>query len=319
MEEQILHYYLKVFSIIFITLLLLLFFYIYTILSKNIILNKDILNIQKGQNFEKVLIDNFKNLSSTEIFIINKYYEINFLLFDKFIHFGDFYLENKISPLSLIQIITKSSNVINKITIIEGWSKKDLYKELLKHFKNIKNIPYDSIIADTYFIEKNKDFEFFLENLKNIKNQYFEKKLDNKIYNLLNQNEIMIVGSLIEREGLDREDKKKISSVIINRLKKKMKLQIDATVIFAITNGQYDLNRKLLIRDLKINHPFNTYQHYGLPPEPISYVGKETLDIIFENYGTEFLFYFFDNSLKGHIFSTNFEEHKNKLNEYRKK
>ena len=85
----------------------------------------------------------------------------------------------------------------------------------------------------------------------------------------------MIIGSLLEKEGLDEEDKKQISSVIFNRLDRKMKLQIDATVLFAITNGKYDLDRKLLRSDLKINHPFNTYIYKGLPPEPISYVGKK--------------------------------------------
>ena len=94
-----------------------------------------------------------------------------------------------------------------------------------------------------------------------------------------------------------------------------MKLQIDTTVLFAITDG--NLNRKLLINDLKIIHPFNTYVIDGLPPKPISYVGKKTLDIIFENYKSDFLFYFFNNSLKRHIFSKTFEDHKIKLNEYR--
>ena len=126
---------------------------------------------------------------------------------------------------------------------------------------------------------------------------------DNIVYKKFTENEIMIIGSLIEKEGLDREDKRKISSVIFNRLNKNMKLQIDATVIYAITKGQYNLKRKLLFSDLKIDHPFNTYIYNGLPPKPISYVGKETLDIIFENYKTDFLFYFFNNSLNRHIFS----------------
>ena len=98
-----------------------------------------------------------------------------------------------------------------------------------------------------------------------------------------------------------------------------MKLQIDATVLYAITNGKYNLNRKLLLSDLKFDNPYNTYMYKGLPPKPISYVGRQTIDIIFENYNTDFLFYFFNNSLKRHIFSKTFEEHKDKLNEFRNK
>ena len=98
-----------------------------------------------------------------------------------------------------------------------------------------------------------------------------------------------------------------------------MKLQIDATVIFALTDGEYDLERKILLSDLNINHPYNTYKIKGLPPQPISYVGKKTLDILFENYESEFLFYFFDKSLNRHIFSENYKKHKKKLYEYRNK
>ena len=92
--------------------------------------------------------------------------------------------------------------------------------------------------------------------------------------------------------------------------------QIDATVLYAITDGDYDLERKLLIKDLKIDHPFNTYLNKGLPPEPISYVGKKTLDILFMNNKNDFLFYFFNYSLNKHIFSETYKEHITKLNDY---
>ena len=69
--------------------------------------------------------------------------------------------------------------------------------------------------------------------------------------------------------------------------------------------------------ELKFESPFNTYLYRGLPPKPISYVGKKTLDILFENHKTDFLFYFFNNSLKRHEFSKTFNDHKKKLNEYR--
>ena len=201
---------------------------------------------------------------------------------------------------------------------LEGWSKINLDNEFPKHFDDFYTIPYNDVIADTYFFEKNKDFENLVENFKKIKKDYFAKYKDNPILDILNENEIMIIGSLIEKEGLNIEDKRKISSVIMNRLKKNMKLQIDASVIFAITNGKYDLERKLLFSDLKIDHPYNTYTNKGLPPKPIAYTGKKTIDIIFENIQTEFLFYFFDNSLNKHIFSKNYYEHLSRLNEYRK-
>ncbi len=316
LEELILRYYLKVFSITVIILIILNLYFFY-VLNKNIILKNDILTISKGEKLEKILNDSIKNLSNIEFFIINKYYQINYILFNKFIHYGDFYIDNNTTSIQLLKIITKASNTLNKITIVEGWSQKELFKELSKHFEEYENISYENIIADTYYYEKNKDFKYFLNNLNNYKNSYFEKYKNNSISELYSEKEIMIIGSLIEKEGLDINDKRKISSVIFNRLNKKMKLQIDATVLFAITDGDYNLNRKLLRSDLKFEHPYNTYKYYGLPPSPISYVGKKTLDIIFENYKSDFLFYFFNNSLNRHIFSNNYNEHVKKLNEYR--
>ena len=60
-----------------------------------------------------------------------------------------------------------------------------------------------------------------------------------------NTDDLLIIGSLIEKEGLDYQDKKNISSVIMNRLNKNMKLQIDATVLYALTSGSFNLNRKI--------------------------------------------------------------------------
>ena len=79
------------------------------------------------------------------------------------------------------------------------------------------------------------------------------------------------------------------------------------------------MQKLILKRDLKFDDKYNTYKYKGLPPKPISYVGRQTLDIIFENYQTDFLFYFFNKSLNRHIFSKTYEEHRKKLNDYRNK
>ena len=318
LEEQILRYYLKAFSLIFI-IFIFLFFYTVCLFNKNIEIKQNPISINKGDNIDEVLKNNILDVSMLEIAFVKIYLKINSFINNSIFHYGDFNIQSDSSLLDFLNIISKPSNVLFKITIVEGWSQNQLNLELSKYFKDFYTIPYQDIIADTYYLQKNSDFNFFLSKLQNYKINYFKKNKNNKLNDKFNINELMIIGSLLEKEALDEEDKKQISSVIFNRLDKKMKLQIDATVLFAITNGKYDLNRKLLLSDLKINHPFNTYIYKGLPPEPISYVGKNTLDILFENNKNDFLFYFFNYSLNKHIFSKSFKEHKEKLNEYRKK
>ena len=316
MEEQILLSYLKVFSIILIFVSILVLIFISNTLNKKIILINNSFEIKKGEKFENV-IDNIKNFSDFEKNTLKLYNYSQNLFFNKFIHFGDFYIKNDVSAIEFVITIYKPSNNYNKITIIEGWSKDKLNSELLKYFKDFREIDYNNIIADTYFFEKNIDFKIFLNKLKKTKTKYFNKYINHKLLKSFSKDEIIIIGSLIEKEGLDVDDKKNIASVIFNRLNKKMRLQIDATVLYAITDGKFNLDRSLTLKDLKFNHSYNTYLFDGLPPKPISYVGRETLDIIFENYSTDFLFYFFNYSLNRHIFSKTYEEHLKKLNDYR--
>ena len=102
-----------------------------------------------------------------------------------------------------------------------------------------------------------------------------KKNQNHELHNKFSFEELLIIGSLLEKEGKDDLDKKIIFSVIKNRLQKNMKLQLDATTIYAITDGTYDLDRDLLFKDLEIKHPYNTYYIKGLPPAPISYVKKQ--------------------------------------------
>ncbi len=316
MEEQILRYYIKAFSFYIIIILIGLIFYSTYAINKKHYFSKNIINISKGSSVSKVIKKNFTNINNFDEIIFKLYFSFHSFNKKKIIHYGNFQLGKNISFIKFINIISQPSNILNKITIIDGWSKTDLNNALSKYFTNFKTIEYEDILADTYYFKRDEGFDIFYDKLNNFKKNYLKNKPnDIKLEDI----EIMTIGSLIDKEGFDNIDKRKIASVIFNRLNKNMRLQIDASVIFAITDGKYDLNRNLTLKDLKFKHPYNTYKIDGLPPKPISYVSTKTIDIIFDKNDTDYLFYFFNKSLKRHIFSKNFEEHKKKLNEYRNK
>ncbi len=235
------------------------------------------------------------------------------------IHFGKFKLNENPNYYQILKSIVLPSNFYNKITIVEGWSKSDLNTVLFKNFDIFHELNYEKIIADTYMFA---DETSFIQFKKLLEKKYLLIKNKFKKHQLLEKysfDEILIIASLLEKEGIDYEDKRKIYSVIINRLNLNMKLQIDATVIFSLTEGKRDLKRKLNYADLKIEHPYNTYKNYGLPPKPISYVGYKTIELIFEDYKTDYLFYFYNSQENKHIFSKNYKNHLKRLNEYRSK
>ncbi|HUH07809.1 MAG TPA: endolytic transglycosylase MltG [Egibacteraceae bacterium] len=116
----------------------------------------------------------------------------------------------------------------------------------------------------------------------------------------------LIVASLIEREARIRDEQPVISAVIHNRLELPMRLQIDATVLYAL-GGHKD---RVTFEDLEVDSPWNTYAVDGLPPTPISGAGRSAIDAAAAPADAEYLYYVVINPETGeHGFSTTLEEH----------
>lgn len=116
--------------------------------------------------------------------------------------------------------------------------------------------------------------------------------------------EVMTLASMIEAEAKDGEEREMISAVYHNRLKRGMLLQCDPTVIYALP----ELDRPLLLKDLKINSPYNTYKYPGLPPGPICNPGKASIFAALYPADADYL-YFVAKGDGSHIFSTTLKEH----------
>ncbi|GAC1585612.1 MAG: endolytic transglycosylase MltG [Candidatus Elarobacter sp.] len=99
--------------------------------------------------------------------------------------------------------------------------------------------------------------------------------------------EVVTIASLIEREGKVDADRPLIASVIYNRLRLGMPLEIDASIEYVFAE-HHDVITK---RDLQIDSPYNTYRHTGLPPTPIANPGKASLDAAFRPAHSDFLYY----------------------------
>jgi UPF0755 protein len=127
------------------------------------------------------------------------------------------------------------------------------------------------------------------------------------------QYEALIVASLIEREAGVDEDRPLIASVIYNRLERPMRLQIDATVVYALGGSP----GRILAEHLEIESPWNTYRIDGLPPTPIGTVRMESLRAAVNPTGTAFLFYVLVSEDGHHGFSETLEEHRAKTEQAR--
>ena len=116
--------------------------------------------------------------------------------------------------------------------------------------------------------------------------------------------QIVTLASLVEREAKLDEERPVIAGVLVNRLKKDMRLQCDATVQYALPEHK----SRLTYEDLKVNSPYNTYRVKGLPPGPIASPGVPSLLAALHPASTPYLFYV-ARSDGGHKFTKTYEEH----------
>jgi len=116
--------------------------------------------------------------------------------------------------------------------------------------------------------------------------------------------ELVTLASLVEREARVPSERSLIAGVMVNRLQKKMRLQVDATVQYAL--GKH--KSRLLYRDLKVDSPYNTYLHAGLPPGPICNPGLDCLKAALRPAKTPYLFYV-ARANGTHVFTKTYQEH----------
>ncbi len=254
---------------------------------------------------------------------------IAFILAAKFkgfhdqIKFGEYMIPKSASMKDIIDALVKGVSVQNKITIPEGLS----INSVIYLINNDRRISGDlvnfsdegTIAPDTYSFDFSIDKKALLLKMRNEQKKILEGAWKNRDPDLplKNTSELLILASIVEKEAGNEDDKRKVASVFLNRLKKKMRLQSDPTVVYSLTKGRWLLDRELTKSDLKTNSPFNTYKIGGLPPTPICNPGKSSILAVANPLKTDFLFFVADGK-GGHNFSQNLKQHNTFVKEYRR-
>lgn len=130
-------------------------------------------------------------------------------------------------------------------------------------------------------------------------------------------NQIVILASMIEKEAQKAEERPLVSSVFHNRIKRKMPLACDATIIYAMKLlGTYKGNIRR--SDLAMESPYNTYRNRGLPPGPIANPGTESLTAALRPADSSYLYYVSRND-GTHVFSKTYQEHEKAVDMYQRR
>ena len=291
--------------------------------------------IRKGESLSditKVFIER-RLIRSPNVF---KWYSIIFGK-DKHYKSGSYRICGKISLFQISNLLENGSDLLIKITIPEGWQmtkifsslethgigRSDVYQALSRNrdFISSFNLPPETKILEGFLFPDTYSFSQITTEKQVISAmvQNFIKKVPADYANLavnvgLSYYQAVILAAIIEKETGAAKERRLISSVFHNRLRKKMKLQTDPTVIYGIKNYDGNITRKLL----RMKTPYNTYVIHGLPPTPIANPGLASLMAAVKPQKTNYLYFVAMGNGK-HRFSVSYREHNKAVIRYQKR
>ena len=188
------------------------------------------------------------------------------------------------------------------------------YKFLSNKNSKLKILKLEGyFFPDTYRFKKNSSAKEVAEKMLN----NFDRKLTPELREEIKRqkktiNEIVIMASLLEKEVVSYEDKRIVSGIFWKRLEKNLPLESCATIAYILKVDKWRYSYK----DTRINSPYNTYIHTGLPPSPICNPGIESIKAAIYPKKTEYNYFLTDPKTKETIFSKTLEEHNRNKRKY---
>lgn len=242
---------------------------------------------------------------------------------DSKIQAGDFRLNPSMQLATLADTLTRGTLDV-WITIPEGWRNEEIALKLAKELsipeqEFLKSANEGFMFPDTYLLPKDVSASvsasIFLAN--------FSKKVGLDFPQTakghgMSSNEVITIASMVEREARLNEDRPIVASVILNRIREGMKLDIDATIQYALGYQPQEKTwwkKNLTLEDLTIESPYNTYKNAGLPPSPIANPGLASIQAVLDAPKTDYFYYVSDSKGKIHPART-LEEHNENITKY---
>jgi len=171
------------------------------------------------------------------------------------------------------------------------------------------------LLPNTYFFEKKPTEREVVERMvQEFKKQYEALTRELPPPSGYNVREIVTIASLVEEEARVPEERADVAAVIYNRLKRRMPLQLDSTLQYALNK----YGQRLLYEDRDVDSPYNTYKNAGLPPGPISSPGIDALKAALRPSQAGYLYFVSNADGKTHTFSETMTEHNKAVSKFRK-
>ena len=247
---------------------------------------------------------------------------------------GNYEVEKGLTPLELMNKLTRGSYSALAITFVEGWSFRQLRKalddhpglshdsrflseeEILQRLEISHASPEGLFFPDTFHFSLGVSDLNVLRRAHQLMQKHLAAQWERRAADLplSTPYEALILASIVEKETGKAVERSMISAVFLNRLKLGMRLQTDPTVIYGL-GEQFDGN--LRKQDLLTDTPYNTYTRAGMPPTPIAMPGLASLHAALNPTQTDALYFVAKGDGSSH-FSRSLDEHDRAVTKYQR-
>lgn len=236
---------------------------------------------------------------------------------------GEYRIPAHASTKMILDILVTGQTVVRRVTIPEGKTSRQIFDLLVQTPGLTGELPpvppNGALLPETYTfaygVPRGIIVQRMTESMRKTIDELWPYRDPDLPYTT--KHEALTLASIVEKETAVPEERARIAGVFVNRLRKGMRLQTDPTVIYALTEGSMELNRRLTHADLRLSHPYNTYVRKGLPPGPICNPGRDSIQAVLRPQKSNEI-YFVADGTGGHVFSVTFDEHKRNIAEWKK-
>jgi UPF0755 protein len=228
--------------------------------------------------------------------------------------YGEYLFPKQASLRDVIHVISDGKVIQHQVTVAEGLTSEQIVARLMESdvlTGNIKEIPREgSLLPETYNFTRGTSREQIIQRMQHEQRRMVQETWERRSPDLPieNPDQLVILASIIEKETSKPEERTRVAAVFVNRLKQRMKLQSDPTIIYGIVGGKGSLGRPITRSDIELKTRYNTYVIDGLPPGPIANPGRASLEAAANPARTKEL-YFVADGTGGHTFSESLDQH----------
>ena len=204
--------------------------------------------------------------------------------------------------------------VQHALTVPEGLTSEQVVHRLLEADMlsgNIREIPREgSLLPETYKVVRGTAREQVIQRMHQAQRRVVQEVWERRMADLplRTPDQLVALASIIEKETGRPEERTRVAAVFVNRLKQRMRLQSDPTIIYGLVGGKGTLGRPILKSEIEQPTPYNTYVIDGLPPGPIANPGRAALEAAANPARTKEL-YFVADGAGGHLFAETLDQH----------